>query len=98
MQSKKFGLRFTKLALIAFALAALGSEPKAAQSGGKDDELEIGQQVYDELKGKGEIIQSSPLYDQLRPIEAAVTKVAQPRYTHPFKFYLVHEPGPNAFA
>src|SRR5262245_46779568 len=98
MQSKMFGLRFTMLAVIAYGLAALASEPKASQNGTKDDELEIGQQVYDELKAKGEIIQSSPLYDQLRPIEAAVTKIAQPHYNHPFKFYLVHEPGPNAFA
>src|SRR5262249_17317255 len=98
MQSNMFGLRFTMLAFIAFALAALASEPKAAQNGAKDDELEIGQQVYDELKAKGEIIQSSPLYDQLQPIAAAVTKVAQPHYNHPFKFYLVHEPQPNAFA
>ena len=24
--------------------------------------------------------------------------MAQPRYNHPFKFFLVHEPHPNAFA
>jgi predicted Zn-dependent protease len=85
------------LAFCAFALAAIAAEPRA-QDGAKDDELEIGKQAFDELKAKGEIIQSSPLYDQLRPIAAAVTRVAQPRYNHPFTFYLVHEPQPNAFA
>jgi predicted Zn-dependent protease len=58
----------------------------------------MGQEVFNQLKAKGEIVQSSPLYDYLRPIADAITRVAQPRYNHPFKFYLVHEPQPNAFA
>jgi len=58
----------------------------------------MGQEIFNELKAKGEIIESSPLYDQLRPIADAITRAAQPRYNHPFKFYLVHEAQPNAFA
>jgi len=58
----------------------------------------MGQMIFDQLKAKGEIVQSSPLYDQLRPIADAITRAAQSRYNHPFKFYLVHEPQPNAFA
>jgi predicted Zn-dependent protease len=58
----------------------------------------MGQEVFNQLKAKGEIVESSPLYDQLRPIADAITRVAQPRYNHPFKFYLVHETQPNAFA
>ena len=58
----------------------------------------MGQEVFSELKAKGEIIESSPLYDQLRPISDAIAKAAQPQYEHPFKFYLVHEAQPNAFA
>lgn len=58
----------------------------------------MGQEVFNELKAKGEIVESSPLYDQLRPIAEAITRAAQPRYNHPFKFYLVHEAQPNAFA
>jgi predicted Zn-dependent protease len=58
----------------------------------------MGQEVFNELKAKGEIIESSPLYDQLKPIADAITRAAQPRYNHPFKFYLVHETQPNAFA
>jgi predicted Zn-dependent protease len=54
--------------------------------------------VFEELKAKGEIVQSSPLYDQLLPIANKVAQTAQPRYNHPFKFYLVHEEQPNAFA
>jgi peptidase M48-like protein len=58
----------------------------------------MGQEVFNELRAKGEIIESSPLYEQLKPIADAITKAAQPRYNHPFKFYLVHETQPNAFA
>src|SRR5271165_4801996 len=70
----------------------------AAQQQDQDEEVQMGQEVFNELKAKGEIIESSPLYDQLKPIADAITQAAQPRYNHPFKFYLVHEEQPNAFA
>src|ERR1700687_1091579 len=70
----------------------------AAQSQNQDQEVQMGQEVFNELKAKGEIIESSPLYDQLKPIADAITRSAQSRYNHPFKFYLVHETQPNAFA
>ena len=63
-----------------------------------DQELQLGAQVYEELKAKGEIVATSPLYDVLKPIADRITKAAQPRYEHPFHFYLVHEKQPNAFA
>ena len=74
--------------------AASDEQPSQDQ----DDEVQMGQEVFDQLKAKGEIIESSPLYEQLKPIADAITKAAQPRYNHPFKFYLVHETQPNAFA
>ena len=64
----------------------------------QDEEVQMGQEVFNELKAKGEIIESSPLYDQLMPIVDPIIRAAQPRYNHPFKFYLVHETQPNAFA
>src|SRR5215468_5044051 len=75
----------------------MSSAPSADQ-GDQDEELQMGQEVYNELKGKAEIIESSPLYDNLRPFADSITRAAQPQYNHPFKFYLVHEPQPNAFA
>jgi len=60
--------------------------------------VQMGQEVFNELKAKGEIIESSPLYEELKPIADSITKAAQPRYNHPFRFYLVHETQPNAFA
>jgi beta-barrel assembly-enhancing protease len=79
------------------SLAGVGQTP-VSQNRPPDDELQIGQEVFNELKVKGEIVSSSPLYDVLTPIATAVTRTAQPRYNHPFKFYLVHEQQPNAFA
>jgi predicted Zn-dependent protease len=70
----------------------------AAQDHSQDEEQQLGQEVFSELKDKGEIVESSPLYDTLRPIADAITRAAQPQYNHPFKFYLVHETQPNAFA
>ena len=81
----------------AFCLAGVGTL-SAAQGQNPDEELQMGQEVFNELKAKGEIIQSSPLYDTLNPIADAIIRAAQPRYNHPFKFYLVHEPKPNAFS
>lgn len=64
----------------------------------QDEEVQMGQEVFDNLKANGEIIESSPLYNTLRPIADAITRAAQPRYNHPIRFYLVHEKQPNAFA
>src|SRR5215471_15987921 len=83
-----------KNAIVLLCLAAAAT----AAGQNQDDEVQMGREAFNELKAKGEIIESSPLYDQLRPIADAITKAAQPRYNHPFKFYLVHETQPNAFA
>ena len=92
-------LRKALLYASAVALCVAGARTLSpAQGQNQDEELEIGQEVFDQLKGTGEIVESSPLYDQLRPIAGAITRAAQPRYNHPFKFYLIHEKQPNAFS
>lgn len=78
--------------------SASTAQAMPADADSQDEELQMGQETFKELKAKAEIIESSPLYDSLRPIADAITKAAQPQYNHPFKFYLVHEPQPNAFA
>ena len=45
----------------------------------QDEEVQMGQEVFNELKAKGEIIESSPLYDQLKPIVDPIARAAQPR-------------------
>ena len=72
--------------------------PSAPQGDNQDIELELGQETFDELKSTGKIVESSPLYDTLRPVAEAIIRAAQPQYNHPFKFYLIHEDQPNAFS
>jgi predicted Zn-dependent protease len=82
------------LAIVATLSAAQAPTPEPVT----DQETELGQEVYKQLQEKGEIVESSPLYDSLKPVAEAIARVAQPRYPHPFKFFLVHETQPNAFA
>jgi beta-barrel assembly-enhancing protease len=105
--SQLFRTSLLCVAVAALSLAGVGGSKarltaQAAQAQtqktDQDDEVQMGQEVFDQLKAKGEIVQSSPLYDVLNPIADAITRSAQPRYNHPFKFYLVHETQPNAFA
>jgi len=101
----QFRRTLIRVATAALWFAALGSKTtllaaqgQSQQGQSQDEEQQMGQEVFNQLKAKGEIIESSPLYDLLRPIADAITRAAQPRYNHPFKFYLVHETQPNAFA
>ena len=81
----------------AWPVSAWAGEP-ATEPGQQDVELQLGQEVFDALKARGEIIATSSLYNVLEPIASRITKAAQPQYQHPFHFYLVHEVRPNAFA
>ena len=84
---------------LSLGLAALGSAaPALAQSSDEQLEMQIGQQEYQALQQKGEIISSSPYYAILNPIAQQIKRVADPQYFHPFSFILVHESQPNAFA
>ena len=86
-------------AVLASLLATLPAQAPARGEGPPQDaELAIGQEMFKELKAKGEIVESSPLYDSLLPVIEPIMRTAQPRYNHPFKVYLVHEKQPNAFA
>jgi predicted Zn-dependent protease len=95
-------LRFSTLRFWIVPLLAIVATMSAAQAPTPepvtDQETELGQEVYMQLRDKGEIVESSPLYDSLRPVAEAIARVAQSRYPHPFKFFLVHETQPNAFA
>jgi len=82
------------LAIVSAACLAQAPVPEPVT----DQETELGLEVYKQLRDKGEIVESSPLYDSLKPVAEAIGRVAQPRYPHPLKFFLVHETQPNAFA
>ena len=92
------GLLCTAAGALSFAAFGRAATPPPGETSDQDQEVQMGQEVFNELKAKGEIVESSPLYDQLRPLTDAIARAAQPQYNHPFKFYLVHETQPNAFA
>ena len=58
------------LSIIAVLCMAQAPVPEPAT----DQETELGLAVYDELRAKGEIIQSSPLYASLRPVAEAISR------------------------
>jgi beta-barrel assembly-enhancing protease len=82
------------LVLTSFVSLAAAPIPEPAT----DVETQFGSEIYSDLRDKGEIIASSPLYDSLNPVAEKISRVAQAYYNHPFKFILVHEPQPNAFS
>jgi len=85
-----------RLAALALMLAMTGLVPAPARA---DQESDIGAQVYQQLQAKGEIIpRPNSLYNYLDPIASRIKRVADPQYTYPFQFILVHEKSPNAFA
>jgi len=84
--------------LFTLALTAALGLSIAAPALADDQEQQIGQQVYQQLQQKGEIITGSPYYKILNPIAARIAAVANPQYDAPFHFILVHEEHPNAFA
>src|SRR5262245_19056517 len=55
---------------------AQSTAPLADQTGDLHEELQMGQSVYNEDKQKVEIIESSPLYDHLRPFAYSITLAA----------------------
>jgi predicted Zn-dependent protease len=85
-------------ALTAAALALGCLAPALAYTDEQNQELQIGQQVYQQLQQKGEILTSSPYYSTLNSIAARITPIANRKYFVPFHFILVHESQPNAFA
>ena len=91
--------RLLALTLTLGLCAFSGAVPAAAQSSDDQLEMQIGQQEYQALQQKGEIISNSPYYAILNPIAQQIKRVADPQYpVHPFQFILVHETQPNAFA
>lgn len=90
-----------RLFALVLSLGILGfasTSPALALTSDEQTEMQIGQQEYQQLQQKGEIISSSPYYATLNPIAQQIKRVADPQYFHPFDFILVHESQPNAFA
>jgi predicted Zn-dependent protease len=88
--------RFFIAAVAACALLSAAGSVRAQTQG--DIESQIGLRVEQSLEAKGEILRDSPDYALLRPVSARIAQVADPLYGRPFRFYVVREAQPNAFA
>lgn len=87
-------MRIVIATILTIAFSAFGVAPALA-----DQEYDIGVQVYRQLAAKGEIIpRPNAMYNVLDPIAARIKRIADPQYSYPFNFILVHEKQPNAFA
>jgi|SRR5579872_559775 len=84
--------------LLAALLASLALATVPLIVPAADQEQQIGQQVYQQLKSQGKIITDSPYYNVLDPIAKRIAAVADPQYEYPFHFILVKDTQPNAFA
>lgn len=80
------------------AMGALGGLPSIARADAEQDqERQIGQQVYQQLVGQKQILQTSPYYPVLRSVGAKINAAAQPHWW-PMNFVLVGGSQVNAFS
>lgn len=90
-----------RCACVLGALLVAGGALPARAADEHSTEAQIGSQEYQSLAQKGELIERSAspsLYALLDPIASRIATVANPQYDFPFRFILVHEAQPNAFA
>ncbi len=85
-------------AALCLTLVLSGAAPAYAYTDQEQQEMQIGQQVYQQLQQKGEIITSSPYYTTLNSIASRIAPIANAHYYVPFHFILVNESQPNAFS
>lgn len=82
-------------ALAALAALPAGALPAAADE--HDQERQIGQQVYNDQKSKGLILQTSPYYSVLRKVGANISQAAAPHW-YTMNFIIVKDSSANAFS
>ncbi len=71
--------------------------PSVAAADAHDQERQIGQQVYDDQRKKGLIVDSSPYYPTLRAVGDKIATVNQPRWYNQ-NWIIVHSKDVNAFS
>ncbi len=89
--------RFAVASLLALSTTFAAAVPAQAYTEQEQWELQVGQQEYEQLQSKV-VPTSSPLYGKLGPIAKRIKSVADHQYFVPFRFILVNNGSPNAFA
>jgi predicted Zn-dependent protease len=79
------------------ALAALPAGALPAAADAHDQERQIGQQVYNDQRSKGLILDTSPYYATLRKIGGNISQAAAPHW-YTMNFIVVKDTSANAFS
>jgi predicted Zn-dependent protease len=79
------------------ALAALPAGALPAAADAHDQERQIGQQVYDDQRKRGQILDTSPYYPVLRKVGANISQAAAPHW-YRMNFIVVKGTSANAFS
>jgi hypothetical protein len=85
-------------ALLCLSAATTACSRSTTDGERQDDEVQMGQEVFNELKGQG---RNRRIFSAIRPVATDCRCHHRDRAApiqSPFKFYLVHETHPNAFA
>jgi predicted Zn-dependent protease len=82
---------------LALTTASAMAVPRAAFADAHDQERQISQQVYNDLKNKGQIVTTSPYYPILRAVGDKIAAVNQPRW-YSQNWVIVKGAQANAFS
>ena len=82
---------------LALTAASTMAVPRAAFADAHDQERQIGQQVYNDLKSKGQIVETSPYYSILRAVGDKIAAINQPRW-YSQNWIIVKGAQANAFS
>lgn len=82
---------------LALTTASAVALPGTALADAHDQERQIGQQVYNDLKSKGQIIGTSPYYPVLRAVGGRIAAINQPRWYNQ-NWIIVKGDQANAFS
>lgn len=79
------------------AVLVLTGPPAPVHADQRDDDAALGQQVYEDLKGKAQVVDGSPYLAVLRRVGDKVALAAQPHWFRE-RFYVVRGNDINAFS
>src|ERR1700687_805614 len=82
---------------LALSAAALALHPELALADDHAQERSIGQQVYDDLRKKNQILDQSPYYGVVRAVGRRISDAAQPHW-YTMNWVIVKGAKANAFS
>jgi beta-barrel assembly-enhancing protease len=62
------------------------------------DELELGHEVFGQLRDSGDLLFDSSYYEHLNEVGSVIAGTAKPRYEYPIRYFIVRGDTANAFS